>query len=78
MIVVDLLLAANLALFAVLALRGQRSAQHPIDELIGLTLVPARVEAEIPAETVGNVVPFRAQGQLHLSRARALHPSSRP
>ncbi|HLX86846.1 MAG TPA: hypothetical protein VKR22_00090 [Acidimicrobiales bacterium] len=80
MIVADLLLAANLVFFVVLAFRAPRAPRAGLDTLMDVGLRPARTPAPapVPLEAVGNVVPFRTRADLHLAHARSLHPSSHP
>lgn len=77
MIVVDVLLALNLVLFVVCAIRAPRPARPSVDDLLaaarsGRRLAVRVVPAHVPQ---GNVIPFRTREELHLAHARAAHPS---
>ena len=78
MTVVEVLLAANLVVFTVCAVRASRPASPQIDDLLRAALGTVRAAAPIPTEPVGNVVPFRARQDVHHLHTRSLHPSSQP
>lgn len=77
MIVVDVLLALNLVLFVVCAVRAPRPARPSIDDLVAAARFqgPALAVPVVPVRA-GNVVPFRSREELRLAHARAAHPSS--
>lgn len=76
MIVVDVLLACNLVVFIVCAVRAPRQARPQLDDLVAAARVAAA--AAVPAGGPGyaTVIPFRSREQLHLAHAKAIHPSS--
>lgn len=71
MIVIDVLLAANLVVFAVCAWRAPGRSRRPgIDALLAeAKVVPIPVRSDVAS--CSNIVPFPSQ----LQRARSLHPS---
>jgi hypothetical protein len=76
MIVVDVLLALNLVVFVVCAIRAPRQARRGIDELVAAARRPASgLGMHIGAPACGNVIPFRSREELRLAHAKAIHPS---
>ncbi|MHB8681788.1 MAG: hypothetical protein ACYDA2_06820 [Acidimicrobiales bacterium] len=78
MVVVDVLLACNLVLFAVCAYRAPHRAPRPgIDALVAEAR-SGRPPVVVPVVPAGDavVVPFCTRGELAMRRAKALHPSS--
>lgn len=77
MIVVDVLLALNLVLFVVCAVRAPRPARPGIDDLVAAArLQGSALAVQVAPVPRGNIVPFRSREELRLAHARAAHPSS--
>ena len=78
MIVVDVLLALNLVLFVVCAVRAPRPGRSRIDDLVTAARQPAPALAMrvVPIRSDNVVVPFRSREELRIAHARAAHPSS--
>lgn len=76
MIVVEVLLAANLAVFAVLAIRSPRVLRPRMDDLVAMALRSMDDPPAVTPEYSDNVVPLRSRQDRQLAMARAAHHPS--